>query len=237
MHGLINLKSPINTNKWQMGFNSGFKGLNNGTHYFINVGKFTVELGKVSKYCGYTTECATADSGFDSCQDRETFISCTAYRYSAGHNRHSFHWMQDVLSLMWQLLGREIWQLISSAKVRISCICTFIPPYCVHICLSHTIYQLKKLLYSVLSPRSYWSCLSNGVWLKWTVSLKCRKSVLPPLSGSMWCGWSCDQAKHNERKVPTNLQVGNLYHNRRQEYFVRLRLLKDDFRLTASWCL
>jgi hypothetical protein len=27
MHGPINVKSPNNTNKWQMGFNSGFKGL------------------------------------------------------------------------------------------------------------------------------------------------------------------------------------------------------------------
>jgi hypothetical protein len=28
MHGLINLKSPNNTSKWQMGFNSAFKDLN-----------------------------------------------------------------------------------------------------------------------------------------------------------------------------------------------------------------
>ena len=28
MHGHINVKSPNNTNKWQMGFNSAFKGLN-----------------------------------------------------------------------------------------------------------------------------------------------------------------------------------------------------------------
>jgi hypothetical protein len=27
MHGLINVKSPNNTSKWQMGFNSAFKGL------------------------------------------------------------------------------------------------------------------------------------------------------------------------------------------------------------------
>jgi hypothetical protein len=27
MHGPINVKSPINTIKWQMGFNSAFKGL------------------------------------------------------------------------------------------------------------------------------------------------------------------------------------------------------------------
>jgi len=28
MHGPINVKSPSNTSKWQMGFNSAFKGLN-----------------------------------------------------------------------------------------------------------------------------------------------------------------------------------------------------------------
>jgi hypothetical protein len=28
MHGSINVKSPNNTSKWQMGFNSAFKGLN-----------------------------------------------------------------------------------------------------------------------------------------------------------------------------------------------------------------
>jgi hypothetical protein len=28
MHGFINIKSPNNTSKWQMGFNSAFKGLN-----------------------------------------------------------------------------------------------------------------------------------------------------------------------------------------------------------------
>jgi hypothetical protein len=27
MHGLINVKSPNNTSKWQIGFNSAFKGL------------------------------------------------------------------------------------------------------------------------------------------------------------------------------------------------------------------
>jgi len=31
MHGSINFKSPNNTSKWQMGFNSEFKGLNNDT--------------------------------------------------------------------------------------------------------------------------------------------------------------------------------------------------------------
>jgi hypothetical protein len=29
MHGPINVKSPNNTSKWQMGFNSAFKGLSN----------------------------------------------------------------------------------------------------------------------------------------------------------------------------------------------------------------
>jgi hypothetical protein len=28
MHGAINVKSPNNTSKWQMGFNLAFKGLN-----------------------------------------------------------------------------------------------------------------------------------------------------------------------------------------------------------------
>jgi hypothetical protein len=28
MHGPINVKSPNNTSKWQMGFNSAFEGLN-----------------------------------------------------------------------------------------------------------------------------------------------------------------------------------------------------------------
>jgi hypothetical protein len=28
MHGPINVKSPKNTSKWQMGINSAFKGLN-----------------------------------------------------------------------------------------------------------------------------------------------------------------------------------------------------------------
>jgi hypothetical protein len=31
MHGPINLKSPNNISKWQMGFNSAFKGLNKHT--------------------------------------------------------------------------------------------------------------------------------------------------------------------------------------------------------------
>jgi hypothetical protein len=31
MHGPINVKSPNNTSKWQMGFNSAFKGLKVGS--------------------------------------------------------------------------------------------------------------------------------------------------------------------------------------------------------------
>jgi hypothetical protein len=33
MHGPINVKSPNNTSKWQMGFNLAFKGLNGHTAY------------------------------------------------------------------------------------------------------------------------------------------------------------------------------------------------------------
>jgi uncharacterized protein YdgA (DUF945 family) len=33
MHGPINVKSPNNTSKWQMGFNSAFKGLTNLSIY------------------------------------------------------------------------------------------------------------------------------------------------------------------------------------------------------------
>jgi len=40
MHGPINVKSPNNTNKWQMGFNSAFKGLKSDK----NNGYFTCRL-------------------------------------------------------------------------------------------------------------------------------------------------------------------------------------------------
>jgi hypothetical protein len=40
MHGAINVKSPNNTNKWQMGFNSAFKGL---IHYVHFVGILKVQ--------------------------------------------------------------------------------------------------------------------------------------------------------------------------------------------------
>jgi hypothetical protein len=33
MHGPINIKSPNNISKWQMGFNSAFKGLITTVHY------------------------------------------------------------------------------------------------------------------------------------------------------------------------------------------------------------
>jgi hypothetical protein len=40
MHGPINVKSPNNTSKWQMGFNSAFKELNN-----TSLGKAECEAG------------------------------------------------------------------------------------------------------------------------------------------------------------------------------------------------
>jgi hypothetical protein len=36
MHGPINVKSPNNTNKWQMGFNSAFKGLTQASFRYLN---------------------------------------------------------------------------------------------------------------------------------------------------------------------------------------------------------
>jgi hypothetical protein len=33
MHGPMNVKFPNNTSKWQMEFNSAFKGLNKGTNF------------------------------------------------------------------------------------------------------------------------------------------------------------------------------------------------------------
>jgi hypothetical protein len=41
MHGPINVKSPNNTSKWQMGFNSAFKGL-----------KDKLRFCGISKQCG-----------------------------------------------------------------------------------------------------------------------------------------------------------------------------------------
>jgi hypothetical protein len=37
MHGTINVKSPNNTSKWQMGFNSAFKGLNMAGFFGTNL--------------------------------------------------------------------------------------------------------------------------------------------------------------------------------------------------------
>jgi hypothetical protein len=44
MHGPINVKSPNNTSKWQMGFNSAFKGLNN-ENYVDSTGAWNVIWG------------------------------------------------------------------------------------------------------------------------------------------------------------------------------------------------
>jgi hypothetical protein len=41
MHGPINVKSPNNISKWQMGFNSAFKGLNPICHLLILLGDLT----------------------------------------------------------------------------------------------------------------------------------------------------------------------------------------------------
>ena len=55
MHGPINVKSPNNTSKWQMGFNSAFKGLNTelnpichllallGAHHILHVSRIRVK--------------------------------------------------------------------------------------------------------------------------------------------------------------------------------------------------
>jgi hypothetical protein len=36
MHGPINVKSPNNTSKWKMGFNSAFKGLSRSSARFLH---------------------------------------------------------------------------------------------------------------------------------------------------------------------------------------------------------
>jgi hypothetical protein len=43
MHGHINVKSPNNISKWQMGFNSAFKGL---MTYFLNQLPITFQFGR-----------------------------------------------------------------------------------------------------------------------------------------------------------------------------------------------
>jgi hypothetical protein len=42
MHEPIKFKSPNNISKWQMGFNSAFKGLMQGLMTTINLGKFDI---------------------------------------------------------------------------------------------------------------------------------------------------------------------------------------------------
>jgi hypothetical protein len=37
MHGPVNVKSPNNTSKWQMGFNSAFKGLSQLSRFIFGV--------------------------------------------------------------------------------------------------------------------------------------------------------------------------------------------------------
>jgi hypothetical protein len=51
MHGLINLKSPNNTSKWQMEFNSAFKGLR-GMYPHRQVSGFTANLLGPRRYRG-----------------------------------------------------------------------------------------------------------------------------------------------------------------------------------------
>jgi hypothetical protein len=43
MHGPINVKSPNNTSKWQMGFNSAFKGLITSLRDFMRLVEATLE--------------------------------------------------------------------------------------------------------------------------------------------------------------------------------------------------
>ena len=44
MHGPINVKSPNNTNKWQMGFNSAFKGFNRTEAYILLISKLYASI-------------------------------------------------------------------------------------------------------------------------------------------------------------------------------------------------
>ena len=50
MHGPINVKSPNNTSKWQMGFNSAFKGLINVL--YVNKQEFSASSWRSNQ--GYT---------------------------------------------------------------------------------------------------------------------------------------------------------------------------------------
>jgi len=63
MHGPINVKSPNNTSKWQMGFNSAFKGLKcivafyaNSVH--TNEPYFYVRVFFDDRVCGVTNSIA-----------------------------------------------------------------------------------------------------------------------------------------------------------------------------------
>jgi hypothetical protein len=48
MHGPINVKSPNNTSKWQMGFNSAFKGLIHLDYYYYREEEASGLLGHVA---------------------------------------------------------------------------------------------------------------------------------------------------------------------------------------------
>jgi hypothetical protein len=56
MHGPINVKSPNNTSKWQMGFNSAFKGLRCRWRYsYVNhVDEWEEEVLKLHEFLTYT---------------------------------------------------------------------------------------------------------------------------------------------------------------------------------------
>jgi hypothetical protein len=82
MHGPINVKSPNNTSKWQMGFNSAFKGLRNTIHAV----KVNVILLNKRQYL-FPTKCQTTQMTItmvfsllvppEECQvNRSGFVSC-----------------------------------------------------------------------------------------------------------------------------------------------------------------
>jgi hypothetical protein len=48
MHGPIKVKSPNNTNKWQMGFNSAFKGLITTVGLTLEIITIDLNTGKTS---------------------------------------------------------------------------------------------------------------------------------------------------------------------------------------------
>jgi hypothetical protein len=55
MHGSINVKSPNNNSKWQMGFNSAFKGLTCNHHVLFSGTKQTYMLQDLP-YCFFFTQ-------------------------------------------------------------------------------------------------------------------------------------------------------------------------------------